>query len=102
MNRRASNLAVAAVVGAVLLAAGCAADQGDFKREAENLIKSDSRVEASTGTTFTKAECEPPKSAAVGNRFSCVAIAVDGSTWDFSIQIQAKNTIFIDDYKQRS
>lgn len=85
----------------MLLVGGCSADQSDFKQQAEKLIKSDIRVEQSTGTRFTKAECAPPKSTAVGTRYSCVAIAVDGSTWDFSVRIESKNTIFIDDYKQR-
>ena len=84
------------------MVAGCSTDPGDFKQQAEKLIKSDSRVEASTGTTFTKAECAPPKSTDIGTQYSCVAVAVDGSTWDFSIKIQSKNTIFIEDYKQRS
>ncbi len=98
---RRALIAAATAIGLVVIG-GCSADQGDFKTQAEKLIKSDLRVEQSTGTTFTKAECAPPKSTKVGTQYSCVAIAVDGSTWDFSVKIQSKNTIFIDDYKQRT
>jgi hypothetical protein len=96
--RRVAALAVAAV--AVL--AACSPDQSDYKRETEQFIKGDERVATATRTTFTKAECEPPQDTKVGSRYSCVAVAADGSTWDFAAEITAKNRFEVIDYKART
>jgi len=98
--RRHVALAVATVASVAVFAA-CTPDQSDYKRETEQFIKGDERVAAATGTTFTKAECEPPTETAVGAQYSCVAVAADGSTWDFAAEITDKNRFEIIDYKPR-
>ena len=97
--RRVAALAVVAT--AVGLLGACTPDQTDYKHEAESFIKGDERVPAATGTTFTKAECTPPANTKVGTKYSCVAVAADGTTWDFAVQITAKNRFEIVDYKAR-
>jgi hypothetical protein len=93
-----------AVLGAaaVVILAACGADGSDFKHETEQFIKGDERLVAAAGTTFTKAECEPPQETAVGAAYQCVAIAADGSTWDFAVEINEKNRFQIVDFKVRA
>lgn len=97
--RRVAGLAVGALA---LLLAACSADTGDFKHETEQFIKGDERMVAATGTTFTKAECQSPQETTAGARYQCVAVAADGSTWDFAVQITDKNQFRIVDYKARA
>ncbi len=80
----------------------CSADQTDFKHQTEKFLKSDERVVAATGVAFTKAECQAPVSTKVGTRYSCVASAVDGTTWDLAAEITAKTSFQITDYKARA
>ena len=93
-----------AVLGAaaVVLLAACSPDGADFKHETEQFIKGDERLVAATGTTFTKAECSSPEETAIGAAYQCVAIAADGSTWDFAVQINDKNRFRIVDYRVRA
>ena len=97
MLRRLAPLAVATVA----LLAACSADTNDFKHETERFIKGSYEIRQQLGTTFTKAECEPPTETAVGAQYSCVAVAADGSTWDFAAEITDKNRFEIIDYKPR-
>jgi hypothetical protein len=98
MMRRLVPLAVAA---AALLVA-CSPDGSDFKHETEQFLKGDERVVAEIGTTFTEAECQSPQETAVGASYQCVAVAADGSTWDFAVQIIEKNRFRIVDYNVRA
>lgn len=96
--RRVAVLAAATVA----LLAACSPDGADFKHETEQFIKGDERLVAVTGTTFTKAECQSPQETAVGAAYQCVAIAADGSTWDFAVEINEKNRFQIVDWKVRA
>ena len=95
------SLAPLAVAAAALLVA-CSPDGSDFKHETEHFLKSDERVVAEVGTTFTEAECQSPQETVVGAAYQCVAIAADGTTWDFAVVITEKNRFRIVDYKVRA
>ena len=98
MLRRLAPLAVATVA----LLAACSADTNDFKHETERFIKGSYEIRQQLGTTFTKAECEEPQETAVGASYQCVAVAADGTTWDFAVEISDKNRFEIVDYKVRA
>jgi hypothetical protein len=96
-----NTLILSSAAGALLLLSSCSADQVDFKTQTETFIRSETAA-AKIGTSFAKAQCEAPASTKVGTNYSCVATAADGSTWDFSVTIDKKNSFFIQDYAPRT
>jgi hypothetical protein len=92
-------MALAAATALVALAA-CSADEQDYQREAEKFIEDeDGDVAGSLGLTFTNAVCEQPASSDVGTTYSCTADGSDGTSYQFTVTIDKKNSLKITDYE---
>ena len=77
---------------AVLGAAACSPDEGDFKNDAEGFIEEDDgQVESQVGVALADATCEDPASTDTGTTFACTAVGDDGTTYDFTVEITGDN-----------
>ena len=78
---------------AVLGAAACSPDEGDFKDDAEGFIEDDEGdVESQLGVALSDATCEDPASSDVGTTFPCTAVGDDGTTYEFTVEITGDNS----------
>jgi hypothetical protein len=78
--------AAAAIVAGVVLAA-CSPDAGDFQSEAEKYIESRGFSEEAGLLRYSDAECEEPESTDEDTRYTCTAMAEDGTQWRFQVEI---------------
>jgi hypothetical protein len=89
MRRYAIPLAGLAVLGA----AACSPDKGDFKNDAQGFIEDDDgEVEKQIGVALSDATCDDPASTDVGTTFACTAVGDDGTTYDFTVEITGDNS----------
>lgn len=78
---------------AVLGGAACSPDEGDFKDDAEGFIEEDEgEVESQLGLALSDAACDEPSSSDVGATFNCTAVADDGTTYQFTVEITGDNS----------
>jgi hypothetical protein len=85
---------IPALAGLVLVGvAACSPDAGDFKDDAEDFIEDDDGdVETQLGLALSEASCEDPTSSDVGTTFPCTAVAEDGTTYNFTVEITGDNS----------
>jgi hypothetical protein len=86
-------LTAAAAAAALLLLVACSPDPADFKEEAEKYIESREFSEDAGLLRFTEAACEEPESTATDTLFTCVAVAEDGSRWQFDVEITGETDL---------
>ncbi|CAN5759188.1 hypothetical protein BH24ACT5_BH24ACT5_16120 [soil metagenome] len=72
----------------------CSSSTEDYQKEAEKYLESDDFADE-LGVTFTDAECEVPPSTGTGAAYGCTAVAEDGSTWSFDVEITGKNELTV-------
>jgi hypothetical protein len=73
--------------------AACSPDAGDFKDDAEGFIEDDDgEVESQLGLALSDAACDDPSSSDVGSTFACTAVAEDGTTYNFTVEITGDNS----------
>jgi hypothetical protein len=78
---------------AVVGAAACSPDEGDFKNDAEGFIEDDDgEVESQVGVALSDAACDDPASTDTGTTFNCTAVGDDGKTYEFSVEITGDNS----------
>ena len=75
-------------MGLALVAGGCFTTTTDFRDHAEEYLRTDTGVQAETGTAFVSVTCEEPVDRDVGTRFTCTAIDVEDRRWEFRMTIR--------------
>jgi hypothetical protein len=80
-------LAPVATAAAALALVACSADAEDFKETAEEYIESRGFSEEAGLLRLTEVECQEPDSTDQDTRYTCDAVAEDGSTWRFAVEI---------------
>lgn len=90
---------IPALVGlAILGAAACSPDEGDFKSEAEDFISDeDGDVATQTAMTFEDVECQEPTSTDEGSTFTCSATGSDGQSYTFTGEVTGERSFEIVD-----
>ena len=92
MNRRLLAMLRGASIPLVIV--GCSASEGDFRREAEKYLESESLAEEA-GYRFSGATCDEPSSTNEGAEFACTAVDNEGDSWEFVVQITGDREITV-------
>ncbi|MET0460356.1 MAG: hypothetical protein ABW122_02750 [Ilumatobacteraceae bacterium] len=93
--RRRSALVLAGLT-AGLVACGGPATTGDFKREAEKFIESDTFAETpDVGMVVTDVECIEPESTAISTTFTCVGTGPDGQPVTLDAEITGERKLAV-------